>query len=387
MIIHTVKKDETVFSIARKYGVSPVKIIENNLLPYPDRLIVGQMLLILTPTRTHIVRGGDTLLKLCRRFNVKKKELLANNPSLHGRQTLHAGTELVIRYDTPTNGSAAINGYVYENTPPDRFWTMLPYLTYVTFCAPDEQSEIWALEVLKEKKIPLLRVVWQQLYEKYQHEKNTFIDMAKDAKKKGFGGITLTPIPRDIESEKAANFLFEIKKQLLGLDMLLFQECDAEKCEPCIDVADGMIAMYEKCHQKDIPSFSDGEHAVLQCFGDCMEVGKTFIELSSFGYDEEKFYTLDQILKIALKYGAEIENDEEKMISTIKYALYKGGEKKPLCINFESLKNIKAKLELMHEFGFMGVAVDVGRVPISYIMMVYNLFASVEQPYMGILGG
>ena len=118
-----------------------------------------------------------------------------------------------------------------------------------------------------------------------------------------------------------------------------------------------------------------------------MEVGKTFIELSSFGYDEEKFYTLDQILKIAIKYGAEIKNDKEKMISNIKYTLYKGEEKKPLCINFESLKNIKAKLGLMHELGFMGVAVDVGRVPISYIMMVYNLFASVEQPYMGILGG
>lgn len=386
MIIHTVSEGETVFSIARKYAVSPIKIIENNLLPYPDRLIPGQMLLILTPTRTYIVRGGDTVLKLCRRFDIKKKTLLANNPSLHGRQTLHAGTELVIRYDAPTSGSAAINGYVYKNTTADRFWTLLPYLTYVTFCSQDEQSEKWVCEVSKEKKIPLLRVLWKQLYEKYRNEKSSFAEMANEAKQKGFSGITLTCAPKEMESEKVGSFLLEIKKQLLGMDMLLFQECEAERGEECIDVADGIIAMYEKCHKKDIPSFLGGEQTVMERFGDCMEVGKTFIELSSFGYDEEKFYTLDQILKIAIKYGAEIKNDKEKMISNIKYTLYKGEEKKPLCINFESLKNIKAKLGLMHELGFMGVAVDVGRVPISYIMMVYNLFASVEQPYMGILG-
>ena len=82
MHIHTVKEGETVFHIARKYGVSPAKIIENNGLINPDRISVGQKLLILTPTRTYTVRGGDTLKKISRRFGVKERCILRANPYL-----------------------------------------------------------------------------------------------------------------------------------------------------------------------------------------------------------------------------------------------------------------------------------------------------------------
>ena len=44
--------------------------VENNGLVNPDRISVGQKLLILTPTRTYTVRGGDTLEKISRRFGV-----------------------------------------------------------------------------------------------------------------------------------------------------------------------------------------------------------------------------------------------------------------------------------------------------------------------------
>ena len=65
MIIHTVSQGETIFKIARKYSVQPTKIIEDNGLE-GDRLTTGQELLILTPTRTVTVRGGDTLASLAR---------------------------------------------------------------------------------------------------------------------------------------------------------------------------------------------------------------------------------------------------------------------------------------------------------------------------------
>jgi LysM repeat protein len=384
MIVHTVKKGETVFSIARKYAVSPIKIIENNCLPYPDRLIPGQMLLILTPTRTYIVRGGDTAAKLCRRFGIKKKTLLANNPALHGRPCLHAGTELVIRYSAPTYGISSINGYVYESTSADRYRTLLPYLTYVTFCSPRLHPDEWVGMAANEKKIPLLRLQWETIYKKYCSDINCFAKDIEEIKKRGFSGITLNAAPAEISCEEAGAFLLEIKKQLLGMDMLLFQETEAESYSAYADVADAIVLLYEKCHKKEIPDFSSGEQKVLRDFSDSMEPGKTFIELSSFGYDGEKALTLEQIFKIAIKYGAEFENDEKKMISLLDYTFYKNGEKKPLRISLESLENVKAKLELMHELGFMGTVVDVGRVPISYIMMLYNLFVSVEQPYTGI---
>ena len=46
MTIHTVKPGDTVFKIARMHGTSPMKIVEDNGLTNPDRLTVGEELLI-----------------------------------------------------------------------------------------------------------------------------------------------------------------------------------------------------------------------------------------------------------------------------------------------------------------------------------------------------
>ncbi len=386
MLIHTVVQGDTVFSIARKYSVSPIKIIENNGLIYPDHLIPGQKLLILTPTRTYIVRGGDTVSKICRRFGIKKNTLLSNNPSLHGRQQLHAGTELVIHYDAPLYSAAALNGYVYNCTSADRFYTLLPYLTYVTFSSVEKSMHQWIEEASKEGKIPLLRIHWKDLFFECGDKWENFEAKVTNAKELGFRGFALTSPYRGISCEDAGTFVFEIKKKLLGMDMLLFQELETEESAYYLDVADGIVALYEKCHKKEVPSFLEGEQKTLEAFAGKIEAGKAFLELSSFGYDSEKCLTMEQIFKIGIKYGAEIYNDEEKLVSYLDYTHYKNGEKKPLRIYFESLENIKAKLELMHELGFMGATVDVGRVPISYIMMLYNTFARVENPYTGFFG-
>ena len=73
MVIHTVKSGETLYKISKLYGVSPAKIIENNGLRHPDRLSVGKKLLILTPTKSYTVRGGDTIERIARRFGVSDK--------------------------------------------------------------------------------------------------------------------------------------------------------------------------------------------------------------------------------------------------------------------------------------------------------------------------
>ena len=84
MIIHTVQNGDTVFKIARQYGISPVTLIGINGLERPDCLSVGQELLILIPTRTYTLRGGDTLQRVCERFGVSLRTLLQNNPGLIG---------------------------------------------------------------------------------------------------------------------------------------------------------------------------------------------------------------------------------------------------------------------------------------------------------------
>ena len=83
MHIHTIEPQDTIFKIARRYSVQPTKIMEDNGL-YSDRLAIGEELLILNPTRTVTVRGGESLVTIGKRFGVKKSSLIANNPALCG---------------------------------------------------------------------------------------------------------------------------------------------------------------------------------------------------------------------------------------------------------------------------------------------------------------
>ena len=132
MQIHTVKKGDTIFKIARKYATSPMKIIENNELENPDRLSVGQKLLILTPTRTYTVRGSDELSKIAERFGVKYDTLLSLNPYLYGKDKIYPGQILSIKHDTPKYGLACANGYCFNGATAERLSLTLPYLTYLT---------------------------------------------------------------------------------------------------------------------------------------------------------------------------------------------------------------------------------------------------------------
>jgi peptidoglycan-N-acetylglucosamine deacetylase len=68
---HLVKKGETVYSIARWYGVSVSSIIAANGLHYPYTIYAGRYLTIWggghghpTPGTYHVVKHGDTLIRI-----------------------------------------------------------------------------------------------------------------------------------------------------------------------------------------------------------------------------------------------------------------------------------------------------------------------------------
>lgn len=132
MQIHTVKSGDTVYSVAREYGTSPSRIITDNLLENPGRLVVGQDLIILSPTETYTVRGGDTLSSIARQFGTDLLALYRNNPVLGGKPTVYPGQTLNISYETPPLGRIASNGYAYTTIDRDVLRRTLPYLTYLS---------------------------------------------------------------------------------------------------------------------------------------------------------------------------------------------------------------------------------------------------------------
>ncbi len=97
-IIHIVKKGDSLYKIARKYGVSIDEILHLNNIP--DRnvpLRIGERLVIQKGDKgkiTYIVKAGDTLSEIARRYGVSVSELRDWN-SLKG-DLIRVGQRLVI---------------------------------------------------------------------------------------------------------------------------------------------------------------------------------------------------------------------------------------------------------------------------------------------------
>ena len=81
MDIHVVKPGDTLYSIALSHGVPMSRLLEDNQLPDPSRLVVGQTIVIQYPERTYVVRSGDTLFSIAQANGLTVKTLLRNNPS------------------------------------------------------------------------------------------------------------------------------------------------------------------------------------------------------------------------------------------------------------------------------------------------------------------
>lgn len=381
MKIHTVKAGDTVFKIAREHGVSPMKIIENNELENPDRLVVGQKLLILTPTRTYNVRGADTLRRIADRFGVKYKSMLAKNPYLAGTDKIYPGQLLSIKYDAPAYGMACANGYCYKGVAKDRLSLAAPYLTYLTVGAgkrSGDETELTfddseVVEFANENGIiPLFRV-----YDNGVDFSDKYIDnLILMAKAHGYKGITLAAYKAMKEApEKFAEFIIKLKRMLMEYDMSLFLEVDGNSEMKLPDLADGYVIMYEKCPLEDIPSFDGGERRVMTDFAEMSEGSKAYMDIASLGYMGEEEITKADFERLAYSSGKEIQDDSERGICHFEYNKYRGGKKETVRVCFESLENVKAKLSLVGELGFMGISFDIMNIPVEYLMMFETMFS------------
>ncbi|MCX6028922.1 MAG: LysM peptidoglycan-binding domain-containing protein [Chloroflexi bacterium] len=81
--VHVVRPGETLSTIARLYGVSPAAIADANNLLNPSLIFAGQRLTIpqVGPVdgSTHVVRPGETLTSIARRYDVDPAQLAAAN--------------------------------------------------------------------------------------------------------------------------------------------------------------------------------------------------------------------------------------------------------------------------------------------------------------------
>ena len=130
MEIYIVQDNDTIEAIAEKFGVTTKKLIQDNGIKNPERLVVGQTIVIAYPKEVHIVQEGDTLESIARTYHVSVMQILRNNAFLSEREFLLPGETLVISYETDRN--IVTNGYAYVYLNKNTLIKTLPFLTYLS---------------------------------------------------------------------------------------------------------------------------------------------------------------------------------------------------------------------------------------------------------------
>ncbi len=141
MVIYTVRPGDSVYGIARRYGVSAEDVIGNNRLENPASLVVGQTLVLPAESVAHTVRPGESIYGIARLYGVTQEELLGANPSVTDPARIQAGQSLVIPVTLPRLGSAEVNGYAFANIPDRTLGWTLPFLTYLTLFSYEARAD------------------------------------------------------------------------------------------------------------------------------------------------------------------------------------------------------------------------------------------------------
>lgn len=136
MQIHVVQQNQSLFGIAQTYGTTVNEIVRANELPNPNRLVVGQALVIPIVGSFYWVQPGDSLWSIGRRFNISYQQLASVN-RIPVDRPLTVGTRLYI--PPRPKRRAEFNAYVEP-----RGTTVAPSLVegardaapYLTYLAP-----------------------------------------------------------------------------------------------------------------------------------------------------------------------------------------------------------------------------------------------------------
>ena len=365
MVIHRLTEGQTVKDVATLYGVDEDILRMNNGLAESDIPAIGEELLVLMPTRTYTVAKGDSIERLALRFGVLRRELLSNNPIIE-REGLVPGRRIALKYGERPYGQTSINGYFLQGADRNLIKERMSHLTYVTVGAArcegkrlarifDGRDIVGAVKMAD--KIPLLRILGSGYSELSEDEFEELISaMLNMAISGGYKGISLggeTPPDR---------LMLRFRKKALGCDLILFCELDSGSLGSASDLADGTVLSFSR------PIAEVGKFkSELSRFASEKESNRCMPELCSYAECGGRLLPIDEALRAARRGGYKIEYDSE--CGVCRFTHKRSGE-----YVFPSLENIKAILDAIYEYGYMGITFDISSIPSSHLMMISAMF-------------
>lgn len=404
MLIYVVQAGDSLFEIAARFRLSQERIIADNGIEEPNRLAVGQALLLRFPDEVYTVQPNDTLSSIAENANTTVLQLLRNNPVLEGTTELIPGEELVIRYrDEEKLDSFYVNGYTYPSISNDILRATLPYLSYLTsfsygfqpdgsLIAPDDSRVLSIAKDYSAAPVLLLSTLREDgsfssekanlLLQSVSAQDALFSSLQTALKERGFIGVDVDFEYIDPSLREAyATFIRRLRDSLAPEGYLVFVSLapktsadqqgilyEAHDYRLLGQAADRLLLMtYEWGYRFSEPMAVAPINRVREVVSYAVreiEPQKIFLGIPNYGYDwqlpyidgetEARSISNTEAIALAARYGAEIRFDESAQSPYFRYRAEDGTEHE---VWFEDVRSIRAKSALANEYGLGGVSV------------------------------
>ena len=399
MLIHIVRPGETVYGIARQYGISASRILIDNGLSAPSRLVVGQALIITLPEIVYIVRRGDTLDSIAAAYGTTAIVLIQNNPELVENPILRVGQELTIRFRGEKTRTIRISGYAYPYINRDTLLRALPFLTYLSIFSygfrengdliPVDDSELIRLAYqYQAEPIMVLTTITEggsfstekakRLLNDKDYQNRVLDHILAVMKEKGYAGLDVDfefIAPEDAQAY--LNFLSNAKARLSAAGLLLSVALapktfanqpgllyEAHNYPATGGIADMVFLMTYEWGYTYGPPMAVAPlpqvKAVTRYAVSVIPPEKILLGIPNYGYNwrlpfeqgisQAMSIGNEQAIRIASRNNAGIEYDETVQSPFFRY-MSEGTEH---VVWFEDVRSIEAKFDLVDETGLSG---------------------------------
>jgi spore germination protein len=401
MTIHVVQSGETINSIADKYSVSTDRLILDNGIKAPRRLVVGEAIVILYPEITYTIQEGDTLGDIAQKYGVTIFQLLRNNPYLSDREYIYPGELIVISYEDNIIRAIETNAYAYPFIDRNVLKKTLPFLTYLTIysyevTAEGEINDIDDTEIIKMTKaynvVPIMMLiaasqsmeeeisVFNSIISNEEIQERLFNNVLRNLQTKGYSGVSLnTPYILPISRGLYEEFINKFAKRLSNSGYKLYNVLSIR----IFQLLTGTI--FERLNYSNLSKEVDGFTLISYIFGysegippgtTSIDTLRRYIEYSTrlippektsigvpvIGYVWQYPYipnvskgmaiSYDSAINIAINNNAEILYDE---ITSTAYFQYISGDE--FIVRFLDARSVDSYVKFVPEFELNGISI------------------------------
>lgn len=398
MLIHEVQPGQSLWSIARYYGVGFDQILAANQFPDPARLVPGQAVLVPSPYRTHTVQPGESLWSIAQRYGTTVEQLVQLNALSNPNQIMPGMVLITPRGVKPT---IDVNAFIFpEEEGAEEINEVGNLLTYLTPFAY-EVREDGSLSPLQDEEeiraaygnriVPMMCIVNFTPQEAGSERisrvlndsarQNRLLDsIMTTMRTKGYLGLNVDfEFVRPEDREQYNQFLRRVRDRLHGEGYFLSTSLapktrgdqpgllyEAHDYPAHGEIADFVILMtYEWGYRLGPPraiSPIDEIRRVLDYAVSVIPREKIMMGFQVYARDwllphvqgqEAETFSIQEALRRAGQYGAVIQYDERAQSPFYRYVDRQGRLHE---VWFEDARSAQAKFDLVTAYGLKGIS-------------------------------